>query len=67
MLRQRHIRMRWFSAAVLALYATTSSAIEYPGPAPGRAKLTTHDGKLELQNAVLAVRWAIGRDCGQQE
>jgi len=59
MLRYPHVCIRWLPATALALWATTSSAIEYPGPAPGKAEATIADGKLQLENAVLAVRWEV--------
>ena len=59
MLRRPHVCIRWLPATALVLWATTSTATEYPGPAPGKAEATIVEGKLQLENAVLALRWEV--------
>lgn len=36
-------------------------AIEYPGPAPGKAQATVRDGHAALENAVLCMTWRVAQ------
>ena len=44
----------------LTLWGTVCLAVEYPGPAPGKATADDQQGgKLRLENAALAVEWQV--------
>jgi hypothetical protein len=59
MLRRQDICTRCLLPSALMLWATTSLAVEYPGPAPGKAEATIAEGTLKLENTVVAIRWEV--------
>ena len=46
---------------VAADVCAPAAAIEYPGPAPGKAAATARDGLLGLENAVLSMTWRVAK------
>ena len=63
MIETRH-RQRLAAAAVLAVSllfwpAGTASGLDFPGPQPGPAKGLVDQGRLVLENEVLAAGWTI--------